>query len=117
MALNRDESKAAMGQGPKGRTRTTRPPRGNFNEPSPPPPRRAMTLAELNDAAAAPTRKVRANVSPRAATARRGSAPRNAPARQGSDATVESVVAAATGQATAKAPAQAPAAETVKAPA
>ena len=117
MALNRDESKAAMGQGPKGRTRTTRPPRGNFNEPSPPPPRRAMTLAELNDAAAAPTRKVRANVSPRAATARRGSAPRNAPARQGSDATVESVVAAATGQATAQAPAQAPAAETVKAPA
>ncbi|RAX51228.1 ribonuclease E/G [Arthrobacter sp. AQ5-05] len=117
MALNRDESKAAMGQGPKGRTRTTRPPRGNFNEPSPPPPRRAMTLAELNDAAAAPTRKVRANVSPRAATARRGSAPRNAPARQGSDATVESVVAAATGQAPAKASAQAPAAEAVKAPA
>ncbi|GAA1864122.1 hypothetical protein GCM10009715_09160 [Paeniglutamicibacter psychrophenolicus] len=121
MALNRDESKAAMGQGPKGRTRTTRPPRGNFNEPSPPPPRRAMTLAELNDAAAAPTRKVRANVSPRAATARRGSAPRNAPARQGSDATVESVVAAATGQASAQSPAkasaQAPAAEAVKAPA
>ncbi|MFL4475818.1 Rne/Rng family ribonuclease [Paeniglutamicibacter sp. MACA_103] len=110
MALNRDESKAAMGQGPKGRTRTTRPPRGNFNEPSPPPPRRAMTLAELNDAAAAPTRKVRANVAPRTATARRGAPTRNAPAQA---ATVESVVAEATG----KAPVQAPAAEAAKAPA
>ncbi|MBV1778319.1 Rne/Rng family ribonuclease [Paeniglutamicibacter sp. ABSL32-1] len=113
MALNRDESKAAMGQGPKGRSRTSRPPRGNFNEPSPPPPRRAMTLAELNDAAAAPTRKVRANVSPRAATARRAPATRNAPARE---ATVESVVAEATGKAPA-AKVQAPAAEAVTAPA
>ncbi|WP_411734081.1 Rne/Rng family ribonuclease [Paeniglutamicibacter sp.] len=112
MALNRDESKAAMGQGPKAHTRTSRPPRGNFNEPAPPPPRRAMTLAELNDAAAAPTRKVRANVSPRTATARRAPATRNAPAKT---ATVESVVAAATGKASAQV--QAPAAEAVKAPA
>ncbi|MCV9993744.1 Rne/Rng family ribonuclease [Paeniglutamicibacter sp. ZC-3] len=110
MALNRDESKAAMGQGPKGRSRTSRPPRGNFNEPSPPPPRRAMTLAELNDAAAAPTRKVRANVSPRATTARRAPATRNAPAKA---ATVESVVA----EATAKAQIPAPVAEAAKAPA
>ncbi len=96
MAMNRDESKAAMGQGTKGRSRTSRP-RTNFNEPAEPsrPARRAMTLAELNDAAAAPTAKTRPAVSPRNATARRPQA-RNARAATNVDATVESVAAAAT---------------------
>ena len=99
MALNRDESKAAMGQGPKSRTRTNRA-RTNTNEQPPArPARRAMTLAELNDAAAAPSNKLRPAVSPRSATARRRPATRNAPAKAASEATVESVVAAATGEA------------------
>ncbi|MFF5791019.1 Rne/Rng family ribonuclease [Paeniglutamicibacter sp. NPDC012692] len=71
MAANRDESKAS-GQTPKGRGRTSRP-RNTSSEPTVParPVRRAMTLAELNDAAAAPTRKTRATVAPRTTPARR----------------------------------------------
>ncbi|KAA0974069.1 Rne/Rng family ribonuclease [Paeniglutamicibacter gangotriensis] len=124
MALNRDESKAAMGQGPKARsTRTSRAPRGNFNEPSPPPPRRAMTLADLNDAAASPGGKLRQSVSPRGASTRRSPARNAAPSRSNAraktaqDATVESVVAEATGQKRAAAPAKTEQQAPVQAPA
>lgn len=99
MAAHRDESKAA-GQAPKSRTRTSRPRNNTPNEPSVPPRpvRRAMTLAELNDAAAAPSNKARANAAPRTTAARRRPETpakrtrREAPA---AEATVESVAAAA----------------------
>ncbi|MET0978951.1 MAG: Rne/Rng family ribonuclease [Paeniglutamicibacter terrestris] len=115
MALNRDESKAAMGQGPKARTRTSRP-RKNFNEqpPASVPVRRAMTLADLDNAAAAPSR-TRANVAPRNSTARRGADNRNAPAKRAPEATVESVAAAASGEVT-NAPASRSAKAAVQAP-
>ncbi len=100
MATNRDESKAA-GQAPKGRTRTSRP-RNTSSEPTVParPVRRAMTLAELNDAAAAPTRKTRANVAPRTTQARTTPARR----RPAANAKTEAPAAAAVVETAAVAP-------------
>ncbi|GAA1496019.1 Rne/Rng family ribonuclease [Paeniglutamicibacter kerguelensis] len=100
MAANRDESKAA-GQAPKARTRTSRP-RNTSSEPTVParPVRRAMTLAELNEAAAAPTSKTRANVAPRTAAARTTAARR----RPAANAKAEAPAAAPTVETPAAAP-------------
>ncbi|PQZ93611.1 ribonuclease E/G [Arthrobacter sp. MYb227] len=105
MAAHRDESKgAAQGASNQGSNNRNRTSRGRNNEASAPvrPARRAMTLAELNEAAAAPTSKTRANVAPRTTAARRrpASSTTQAPAKRTraaakTEATVESVAAAA----------------------
>ncbi|MFJ6417330.1 Rne/Rng family ribonuclease [Paeniglutamicibacter sp. NPDC091659] len=106
MATNRDESKTS-GQAPKGRARTSRP-RNNSSEPTVParPVRRAMTLAELNDAAAAPTRNTRANVAPRTAQARTTQERRRPAAKTEASAAAPVVETAAVAAPVKKAPAK-----------
>ena len=105
MATHRDESQGnAQGSSNQGSNNRNRTSRQRHNDVSAPvrPARRAMTLAELNEAAAAPSSKTRANVAPRTTATRRRAANSNtaAPAKRTRaaakpEATVESVAAAA----------------------
>lgn len=106
MATHRDESQGnAQGtnnQGSNNRNRTSRQ-RHNDVTAQVRPARRAMTLAELNEAAAAPSSKTRANVAPRTTATRRrpANSSTETPAKRTRatakpEATVESVAAAAT---------------------